>query len=101
MSKITELTKLWMEVIRGLHHKDRDCHFGIEKAWSYGEHPVYRVNHYGCLMDEDMVDFSCYEDAENQLRVLIKNGIMEWMDSEDCALPFDRKREINEEIRNL
>ena len=49
--EITELCKQWMDTISGDHHKDRDCHWYIEKVWSYGEDPYYQAYHSGYLLD--------------------------------------------------
>ena len=37
--EITKLTELWYEIVGNDHHKDRDCHWYINKVWSYGEKP--------------------------------------------------------------
>jgi hypothetical protein len=49
--RITALGARWMDLIGADHHKDRDCHFGIEKVWSYGMPPVYRVWHDGYVAE--------------------------------------------------
>jgi len=68
MDNITKLTKVWCKIISLDHHKDRDCHFYINKVWSYGEESVYRVEHYGYIGDEIMSpDFLTYEEAEEYL----------------------------------
>ena len=38
--EITELTTLWYNIISLGHHKDSDCHWYINKVWSYGGEPV-------------------------------------------------------------
>lgn len=50
--QITELTKRWYHYVGLDHHKDRDCHFYIEKKWSYGEPPIYIAYHYGYVADD-------------------------------------------------
>jgi len=55
--KITALTAAWYAYVNLDHHKDRDCHFYIEKVWSYGEPPVYRVSHPGYITDFASQDF--------------------------------------------
>ena len=47
--QITALTQEYCTLISGDHHKDRDCHFSVEKVWSYGEAPRYRVEHQGYI----------------------------------------------------
>jgi hypothetical protein len=49
--EIIALSKQWMDAISGDHHKDRDCHWFIEKVWSYGEDPYYQAYHRGYLLD--------------------------------------------------
>lgn len=45
--RILKYTQFWYEYVNTDHHKDRDCHFTIEKRWSYGEPPKYRFQHSG------------------------------------------------------
>jgi hypothetical protein len=45
--EITRLSAAYVAAISNLHHKDRDCHFFVEKRWSYGEAPYYIAYHYG------------------------------------------------------
>lgn len=51
--KITALTVRYYELVSRDHHKDRDCHFYIYKDWTYGEPPVYKVEHNGYLNEWD------------------------------------------------
>lgn len=48
------LTERWMELIGRDAHNDRDCHFSIEKRWSYGERPTYHVIHEGYVWEEQV-----------------------------------------------
>ena len=61
---ITKLTKVWYELVSLDHHKDRDCHWYINKVWSYGEKPIYIVEHYGYIRDEVIEEFDTYSEAE-------------------------------------
>ena len=45
--QIIELTQKYYKYISLDHHKDRDCHWYIEKVYSYGEAPKYTAKHYG------------------------------------------------------
>lgn len=45
--QIVELARRWYNYVSLDHHKDRDCHFYVEKKWSYGQEPVYIAYHYG------------------------------------------------------
>lgn len=50
--EVEQLTKEWYNLIGPDHHKDKDCHFFIEKQWSYGDAPKYFASHYGYLADD-------------------------------------------------
>ncbi len=67
--EIVYLTKLWYRYVGLDHHKDRDCHFYIEKRWSYGDEPDYRAYHYGYVAS-DFEGSRCdtLEEAEEELR---------------------------------
>lgn len=54
--KITELIKKYYELVGRDHHKDRDVHFYILKDWSYGDAPVYKVEHMGYINEWDGPD---------------------------------------------
>lgn len=49
--EITILTEKWYKYVNLDHHKDRDCHWYIEKVWSYGNDPYYIAHHSGYLID--------------------------------------------------
>lgn len=49
--EITALTLKWYKYVNLDHHKDRDCHWYIEKVWSYGNDPYYIAHHSGYLID--------------------------------------------------
>lgn len=42
-----DLTRFWYDFVSQEHHKDRDCHFYINKVYSYGKRPHWRIEHYG------------------------------------------------------
>ncbi len=77
MDNITKLSDLYYRLAARDHHKDRDCHFYINKVWSYGEPPVYRVEHHGYLNNLESVEFKNYKDAENHLETKLKEFIKE------------------------
>lgn len=64
--KITKLTSMWYQCLID-HHKDRDCHFKITKKWSYGNKPIYCVEHWGYIYDEMYDEFETMEEAEQDL----------------------------------
>lgn len=55
--EITQLTEQWYRYVGLDHHKDRDCHFYIEKVWSYGEPPKYRALHGGYIAEPELNKF--------------------------------------------
>ena len=61
--EILKLTQEWRSLICSDYHKDRDCHWYIETAWSYAEEPKYYVRHYGYINDEIAISCSSYKDA--------------------------------------
>lgn len=69
--EITDLTKTWYEIISMGHHKDNDCHWMINKTWSYGDKPVYVVEHYSYIYQVDdkhlSIRHKTYEQAEKSL----------------------------------
>ena len=74
--EITMLTEKWYQYANLDHHKDRDCHWYIEKRWSYGDEPYYQAFHNGYLL-EDWSSPKCgtAELAETILRDKLKNEI--------------------------
>ena len=66
--RITELSAQYYDLIGGEHHKDRDCHWSIETLWSYGQAPVYIVEHKGYLHETEKATFDSYETAMAFLR---------------------------------
>jgi len=63
---ITELCKLWQCTLID-HHKDSDAHFYIKMKWSYGNEPVYIVEHYGYILEETYMEFESYSEAQDYL----------------------------------
>ena len=66
-AKITKLTGLYYSLIANDHHKDRDCHFYINKYWSYGDEPCYMVEHYGYCNNEFSISFKTSQEAHKFL----------------------------------
>lgn len=75
--EILKLTAEWYSLVGRDIHKDRDCHFYIEKKWSYGQDPVYSVQHDGYIWD-GLIDreFTSSKDAHvyllNRLREMVR-----------------------------
>lgn len=80
IEEITKLTDEWYSLIGSDHHKDRDCHWYIETKWSYGNSPVYIVQHYGYIIDEINEVCSTYEDALKTLKRILENEIRQYRD---------------------
>ena len=79
--EITRLTALWYEYVGLDHHKDRDCHWYINKVWSYGDKPYYRIEHYGYVYYFQEANknynkkFETYAEAEKALVQIIKDAM--------------------------
>lgn len=81
-AKFTALTNEWLNTIGPQHHKDRDCHFSIERRWSYGEPPVWIAEHYGYWVTEHFKkECSTYRDA---VQALIDMLTEELADAKRC-----------------
>lgn len=50
--EITILTAKWYKYVNLDHHKDRDCHWYIQKIWSYGDEPYYQAFHHGYVAND-------------------------------------------------
>lgn len=88
---ITQLTEEWYQLIGKDHHKDRDCHFYINTVWSYGQNPIYRVEHYGYLVDEIEQEFHSYDEAINYLEKKLQQIIKQ----EECAQERERQESFD------
>lgn len=74
--EITALTEKYYKYVSLDHHKDRDCHFWIEKKWSYGNPPTYSAHHVGYIgSDLNTKEFDEEEDAMMWLADNLKNKI--------------------------
>jgi len=72
MQALTEqLLELWYELIGGDHHKDRDCHFYIERNFSTYRKSEWRLHHRGYLIGDYEETFSTYKEAEKGLQDLL------------------------------
>lgn len=67
--EIVYLSNLWYRYVGLDHHKDRDCHFYVEKRWSYGDKPYYIAYHNG-YVSSDFEGTKCdtAAEAEEELR---------------------------------
>lgn len=78
--KILKLTKMWYQYVGMGHHKDRDCHWYINKVWSYGDVPHYKIEHYGYIFKPcNSRRYSSYAGAEKALYRLINKAFQKEM----------------------
>jgi hypothetical protein len=98
---IAKLVALWYEVISGLHHKDRDCHFRIVSEWSYNGKHFYSFEHDGYLggaidgRSPNMIDVEAC--AANYLA----KKIIAYINHEDSILTDSRRTEILAQLPSL
>jgi hypothetical protein len=77
-AKLTALTAEWMRVVGPEHHKDRDCHFIIERRWSYGDRPQWVAEHYGYWITKHFIQkCDTYREAVQALIDLLEREIPE------------------------
>jgi hypothetical protein len=109
--QIIRLVSLWYEVICPLHHKDRDCHFHIERTWSYtptGQYsPKWSFSHRGYLRESPDNQYDTIQEAMDSLRDYLVEAIVDQSESdEDCSRDNEwcagrtMKRSVAEEIIN-
>lgn len=76
--RVLLLTRFWYDYVSCDHHKDRDGHFYINKKWSYGNEPVYRVEHYGYMAEyRGNEEFSTYNEALDALIAFLEGEVAE------------------------
>lgn len=80
--QLAALMNRYLELARSDHHKDRDCHFSIEKRWSYGEFKGYRVVHYGYVNCENE-GCSAYFPTEQAAQKHLEALLTKWIASEE------------------
>lgn len=83
IEEIRELTEEWYTLIGPDHHKDRDCHWYIETKWSYGQPPIYIIQHYGYIIDEFSETWNTYELALGRLKEILTTEIKEYIKDKD------------------
>ncbi len=77
--EITELTAEWYRLLNanGFPHKDRDCHFVIQQRWSYGQPPIWSVEHEGYVNKDVSIEVESLEAAQSVLVTLLRRFIRE------------------------
>ena len=75
--EITRLSRFWYKWVVNDHHKDCDCHWYINKVWSYGNKPEYRVCHYGYVFEPKEQEIICnsFQKAHKVLYNLLVEAI--------------------------
>ena len=72
--EVTRLAHLWYEYVSKDHHKDCDCHWYIERKWSYFEKPKWVVWHAGYIFEGGKIECKSYEEALRKLVKLIREA---------------------------
>jgi len=75
--EVTHLAHLWYEYVSKDHHKDCDCHWYIERRWSYFEKPKWYVYHAGYIFGGVGIGCGSYREALRELIKLIKRAFRE------------------------
>jgi len=73
----TRLAHLWYEYVSKDHHKDWDCHWYIERRWSYFEKPQWSIWHAGYIFEGGEIECKSYEEALRKLIEMIKQAFQE------------------------
>lgn len=66
-----QLLELWYELIGGDHHKDRDCHFYIERNFSTYKKSEWLLYHRGYLIGDYEKIFPTYKETKKGLQDLL------------------------------
>jgi hypothetical protein len=96
-----ELLDLWYELIGGDHHKDRDCHFYIERNFSTYKESKWRFYHCGYLLDEIEEFYETYKEAEKGLQKLLAEKIKEFCETDPLEERCDREVEVLKKLNKL
>lgn len=88
-----QLLELWYELIGGDHHKDRDCHFYIERNFSTYKKSEWQLRHYGYLIGDYEETFDTYKQAEKGLQDLLTEKIHEYVLSA-LTDPLEERSEV-------
>lgn len=79
--KTSALVALWYQLVSLDHHKDRDCHWSIETAYSYDGKLAFRVSHYGYVHREVSQECASYPAAEAALLEELTKAFQEQFES--------------------
>lgn len=102
MQALTEqLLKLWYELIGGDHHKDRDCHFYIERNFSTYKRSKWRLHHRGYLLDDIEEVYNTYKEAEKGLQELLTEKIKEFCETDPLEERCEREIKVLKKLNKL
>lgn len=76
-SLIKEALRLWYDLIGNDHHKDRDCHFYIEKNYSTYNESTWTVYHNGYILKDFNKSFDSFGLAVKGLLEFLLENIAE------------------------
>jgi hypothetical protein len=77
-NKIADLNHIWYNLISSEYSKDRDCHFYITLAFSYGQKGQWTVAHHGYINHHyQETEWDTYEECQVELIKLLKYSILE------------------------
>ena len=96
-----QLLKLWYETIGGDHHKDRDCHFYIEKNFSTYKPSKWTLYHRGYLLGDIDEFYNTYKEAEKGLQKLLIEKIKEFCETDPLEERSEREFEVLKKLNKL
>lgn len=87
--EIITLSNKWYKYVSLDHHKDRDCHWYIEKVYSYGEEPYFIAYHDGYIGERwTSPKLGSMELAETLVRDRLKAELKNAVNHLQDALPM-------------
>lgn len=96
--EITELSYVWYRIVNVDHYKDKDCHWYIQTVFSYGNDPIYIVQHYGYVCKDYTSEHNAYLLALIALKQAIQAAIydqVEWAKENIEDFPHESQKIIN------
>ena len=76
--EIVRLSGIYYQYVGLGHHKDRDCHWYIETAYSYGQPPTFMAHHSGYRYDYWTGERrATYAEAEADLLLTLRKALDE------------------------
>jgi hypothetical protein len=97
------LLQLWYKIIGPQHHKDRDCHFFIERHFSTYKNPVWTVRHNGYILKDYEEEFATYNLALQGLLTFLVSKIAEeihYLDANESGIDPEKLDDSKKELLN-